>query len=248
MQSTLFRWLRDIRQPIFTCPICAYKGTFRSAHPTTGLRKYARCASCGAMERHRLQFLVLQLLKNKLEFRTMRILHCAPEKIFTNYLSGQFAVYVTADFNMERVDHHVDLRSLPFHDESYDFVFASHVLEHISDDARAIMEVRRILRPGGIAVLPVPIVADKTIEYPEPNPNETGHVRAPGRDYFERFESEFDEVDKYTSSEFPEKYQLFVYEDRSQFPTDEMPLRTPMYGERHVDIVPVCRVRPIITR
>jgi hypothetical protein len=49
-------------------------------------------------------------------------------------------------------------------------VFASHVLEHIPDDGLAIREIRRILVPDGIAILPVPLVSLKTIEYAEPNP------------------------------------------------------------------------------
>lgn len=92
---------------------------------------------------------------------------------------------------MHGVDHNVDLQELPFEDQTYDFVFASHVLEHIPNDEKAISEIRRILKPNGIAILPVPLVAEKTIEYSEPNPNETYHVRAPGFDYFDRYDRYF---------------------------------------------------------
>ena len=34
----------------------------------------------------------------------------------------------------------------------------------------------------------------------------------------------------------------FIYEDRSHWPTSKMPLRPPMSGERHLDVVPVCYV------
>lgn len=44
------------------------------------------------------------------------------------------------------------------------------------------------------------------------------------------------------SLNLPEKYQFFVYEDRSVWPTKEAPLRTSMDGEKHIDIVPVCYV------
>ena len=72
---------------------------------------------------------------------------------------------------MENVDFKVDLTDLPFSDSSYDFVFASHVLEHIQNDHDALAEIKRVLRPGGIAVLPVPIIGAPTVEYPEPNPH-----------------------------------------------------------------------------
>ena len=46
--------------------------------------------------------------------------------------------------------------SLPFADESFDVVTMLDVLEHIDDDLKALGEVRRILRPGGIFVATVP--------------------------------------------------------------------------------------------
>ncbi len=119
-------------------------------------------------------------------------------------------------------------------------VFASHVLEHVPDDRKAIGEIRRVLKPNGIAVLPVPLVANTTVEYPEPNPHERYHMRAPGYDYLDRYLACFSRVDKYASDTLPEKYQLFLYEDRTTFPTAECPLRPAMAGDRHVDIVPVC--------
>lgn len=168
------------------------------------------------------------------------MLHFAPEPCFRKLLKDKFEVYETADIAMQDVDHNVDLQELPFRNGTYDFVFASHVLEHIPNDKKAIQEIRRILRPGGIAILPVPLVCEQTIEYLEPNPYESGHVRAPGFDYFDRYKSYFTKIEKYSSEELPEKYQLFTYEDRSLWPTNESPLRSSMKGERHIDIVPVC--------
>ncbi len=143
---------------------------------------------------------------------------------------------------MHGVDHYVNLLELPFADESYDFVYASHVLEHISDDNKAIAEIRRILRPDGVAILPVPLTGEKTIEYPQPNPNEAYHVRAPGLDYYDRYNKYFSRVEKFTSDMFSQNYQLFIYEDRTKWPTDDCPLLPPSEGKRHIDLVPVCYV------
>jgi SAM-dependent methyltransferase len=107
----------------------------------------------------------------------MKMLHVAPEPFLRRHFSRRFGEYETADLLMRGVDHRVDLQNLPFEDATYDFVFAFHVLEHIPDDKRAIREIRRIIKPGGIAVLPVPVVCEKTIEYPQPNPDEAYHVR-----------------------------------------------------------------------
>src|SRR5690606_22016623 len=115
--------------------------------------------------------------------------------------------------------HKVDLQGLPFADASYDFVMASHVLEHVPDDRKALAEIRRILKPGGIAVLPVPIICKTTVEYPAPNPYESNHVRAPGLDYFDRYDEHFARVERFTSEQMPAKHQVFIYEDRSGFPS-----------------------------
>lgn len=210
--------------------------------PSTGQRKHAKCPNCNALERHRIQFLVVEKVLNNLNTSDMKMLHFAPEPFFKNYFSKRFGQYETADLNMKDVDHNVDLQRLPFDSGTYDFIFASHVLEHIPDDEKAISEIRRVLKPNGIAILPVPIVAEKTIEYSEPNPFETYHVRAPGIDYFDKYERMFSKVERYSSESLPEKYQLFVYENRSHWPTKEIPLRPAMLGEKHIDIVPVCYV------
>lgn len=169
------------------------------------------------------------------------MLHFAPEAFFRSFFAERFEDYQTADIEMTSVDHTVDLQELPFPDASYDFVFASHVLEHVPDDRRAIHQIRRILRTGGIAVLPVPIVCEKTVDYAEPDPNESNHVRAPGLDYFDRYESCFSRVQRIGSDSLPEKYQPFVYEDRRGLPPRKFP-RTELPGGRFIDIVPVCYV------
>ena len=45
---------------------------------------------------------------------------------------------------------------LPFETGAFDVVVASDVLEHIDDDAGAVAEVTRVLRPGGVFVFSVP--------------------------------------------------------------------------------------------
>jgi SAM-dependent methyltransferase len=201
---------------------------------------HAKCPECGALERHRLQYLVLAELLEKHPTSSMTMLHFAPERMLAPLFAGRFGCYETADVAMDGVDHRVDLQALPFESASYDFVFASHVLEHIPDDMQSISEIRRVLRPGGIAVLPVPLVAERTIEYLKPL--ESHHVRAPGLDYFDRFLVHFARVDRRSSADFPEKYQLYTYEDRMAWPTPASPMLQPMPGLRHIDIMPVCYV------
>ncbi|HEX9628537.1 MAG TPA: class I SAM-dependent methyltransferase, partial [Pyrinomonadaceae bacterium] len=46
--------------------------------------------------------------------------------------------------------------SLPYEDQSFDLVTALDVVEHLDDDIAGLKEMRRVLRPGGRAVLFVP--------------------------------------------------------------------------------------------
>ncbi len=58
----------------------------------------------------------------------------------------------------------MDITDIPVPTSSVDVVLCSHVLEHIPEDERALLEIRRILRPSGWAVLLVPIGGAKTDE------------------------------------------------------------------------------------
>ncbi len=49
-----------------------------------------------------------------------------------------------------------DATRMPFPDGSFDLVIAAEVLEHIPADQRAMNEISRVLRPGGIAAVTVP--------------------------------------------------------------------------------------------
>lgn len=49
-----------------------------------------------------------------------------------------------------------DATAMPFADGAFDRVIAAEVLEHIPGDQRAIREITRVLRPGGVAAVTVP--------------------------------------------------------------------------------------------
>lgn len=49
-----------------------------------------------------------------------------------------------------------DLCDLPFAEGEFDLVIATDVLEHVEDEARAVGELRRVLRPGGRLIVTVP--------------------------------------------------------------------------------------------
>ena len=49
-----------------------------------------------------------------------------------------------------------DVRALPFRDGSFDAVYSMGTIEHFADTERAVAEVFRVLKPGGVAIVGVP--------------------------------------------------------------------------------------------
>jgi SAM-dependent methyltransferase len=88
----------------------------------------------------------------------------------------------------------MDVTSIQYPDDCFDVIYCSHVLEHVPDDRAAIRELYRVLKPGGWAILQVPISADATFEDPtvtDPDARERlfgqdDHVRRYGPDYADR--------------------------------------------------------------
>ena len=86
---------------------------------------------------------------------------------------------------------------MPFKDNSFDAVLCNHVLEHVTDDIRAMKEIVRVLKPGGFAILQVPFfhpIPETTLSDPAITDRKTreklfgqdDHVRRYGKDYSHR--------------------------------------------------------------
>jgi SAM-dependent methyltransferase len=227
----------------YRCPICAYQGPFKTkvTRRYHHIRRDAKCPCCRANERARLQFLVTAQVIAKHGRGRPDVLHIAPEEVLGRWLKRLGSRYVTADLLRRDVDCQFDIEQIPFPDRSFDLVFASHVLVYARNDAQAIREVRRVLRPGGIAVMPVPIVAEKTAD-----PEGRRFLHEPGLDYVERFEACFDRVERYFSSQFSDEYQLYFYETAlaSAPPTqaEPHPVSMRVAEGKYEDMVPVCFV------
>jgi SAM-dependent methyltransferase len=115
------------------------------------------------------------------------------------HLAGKPGIqYVTADRDLANGEVSVDVTEMGFATDSFDVILCSHVLEHIPDDAAAMAEFLRVLKPGGWAMLQVPL--DETREHTfedaaviDPAARErlfeqADHVRVYGRDYGARLE------------------------------------------------------------
>jgi SAM-dependent methyltransferase len=167
------------RLPVATgveCPLC--RGTFEAFLPA-GRRDGVICPGCGSRERHRAAWLVLEERPDLLA-EAGSLLHFAPESYVRDVLAATPGLrYITADLVPGRADLPLDVTDLKLPDEAFGAVLCSHVLEHVSDDRAAMRELRRILRPGGWAIVMVPldIRLESTYEDPEITDPE-GRVKA----------------------------------------------------------------------
>jgi SAM-dependent methyltransferase len=155
------------------------------------LRRDARCRSCFSEERHRALRVFLDgwLPAN----RPLRLLHFAPEHSLRQLENLADVVYLTADIGREDVDTLLDMTDLGVRADAFDLIIASHVLEHVADDGAAMRELRRILRPGGTALVMVPLDTSRAVTFEDPaitGPEErhaaywqSDHVRLYGRDF-----------------------------------------------------------------
>lgn len=62
------------------------------------------------------------------------------------------------DHSKEGVDFFYDGHKLPFESHSFDGIFSSEVLEHVSNPEEMLPELYRVLRPGGKILITVPFV------------------------------------------------------------------------------------------
>ncbi|WP_128760706.1 class I SAM-dependent methyltransferase [Leeuwenhoekiella aestuarii] len=176
-----------------------------------------------SLERHRLLWL---FLKKETDFFSApaKVLHFAPEQAFyKRFRNLKNLNYTTTDLFSPLADVKADICNLPFDDNTYGVILCNHVLEHIPDDTRAMQELYRVLKPGGMAILQIPqemsratTFADDTIKDPKERAAIFGqydHVRVYGRDYFDKLRSigfkvkEVDYTKKLSASEI-DRYRL----------------------------------------
>lgn len=152
-------------RPSVECPCCGFSGRFESfgAH----VRINANCPRCESKERHRL--FALAINDGFVSFTDKDVVHFAPEPIVMDLVSAQRpASRITADIEDGRADRVLNIEALDLADASLDRIIIFHVLEHVND-AKALAEMYRVLRPGGQAVIMVPIIEGWAASYENPS-------------------------------------------------------------------------------
>ena len=175
-----------------------------------------------SLERHRLLWLYL---KNETDFFTTKkkVLHMAPEQCFLNRFKNLKHEYITADLFSPIADVKADITDLPFEENTFDIIFCNHVLEHIQDDTKAMKELYRVMKKGGMGVFQIPQDLNRETTFEDNSITDKkerakifgqyDHVRIYGLDYFTKLRSigfKVDEVNysQKISSELSRRYRL----------------------------------------
>jgi SAM-dependent methyltransferase len=186
-------------------------------------RENALSPSTLSLERHRLMWL---FLRDETVFFTsvkkLKTLHIAPEQCFLDIFRKQQNLdYITSDLESPIADVKADICNLPFDDNSFDVIFCNHVLEHISDDTKAMQELFRVLKKGGFGIFQIPQDISRIATFEDDSITDKkerakifgqyDHVRIYGKDYFNKLRSigfKVAEID-YTKKIAPEKLERF---------------------------------------
>ncbi len=212
------------------CTVCGR--TFRKFLPYGRIvkRNNALCPNCLSLERHRLIWL---FLKEKTNFFTaeLKVLHVAPEYCFIKRFKAlENLEYITGDIESPLADVKMDIRDIPFGENSFDVIICNHTLEHVVEDLQAMKEFYRVLKPGGWGILNSPINEKRDVTYEDfsiTDPSERekhfgqrDHVREYGLDYTDRLEQAGFKVDAVDilaelSPEEVERYGLLHYEKKT---------------------------------
>lgn len=136
------------------------------------------------------------------------MLHVAPELCYIDRFEAlENLEYITADIESPLAKVKMDIHEIPFEENSFDVIFCNHVLEHVESDIKALEEMKRVLKPGGWAILQIPLfhplpkitMEDPSITDPKEREKMYGqddHVRLYGEDYPERLASvEFEVIE-----------------------------------------------------
>lgn len=157
------------------------------------------CPRCGSHDRERHLLMYLQASGALERMKGKTVLHFAPEKQLSLRIAAMVpATYIRCDLHPTLPEvQRIDILAINMDASSVDYVLANHVLEHVDDDTRALREIRRVLKPGGYAILQTPYAGGLKRAWEDPGITsaaarlqaygQSDHVRLYGSDIFERF-------------------------------------------------------------
>lgn len=148
-----------------TCPVCGSAEGFESQD--AWFRDHLFCRGCGSIPRERIFAWALETFRP--EWRQMQIHECAPsERAVSRRLAEECKGYIGSQYfsdvsrgEMRDGFRSEDLEALTFPDQNLHLHLHLDVMEHVNRPDRAIREMCRTLRPGGLAIFTTPVYHDQ---------------------------------------------------------------------------------------
>jgi SAM-dependent methyltransferase len=173
-------WTREWGPKRVECIVCGFEGRrFDYFLERSFVAKDSQCPNCGAQTRNRA---LLRAVEQTFELKGKSVLDVAPHPLYRKWFEDKGANYLSIDLGERPAMVRMDLTRAAFADRSFDLVICSHVLEHVPDFGAALAEIRRALRPDGVALIDVPRSNRPSSILNEP-PDHQGHVHLFGRDF-----------------------------------------------------------------
>ena len=143
----------------YECNICSTK-----------LRKFVLlssgnllCPNCGSSARDRRLW---KLLNPEFLIKDMSVLDFSPSRSLYRKIKKQPGInYQSNDISGDFIaELSLDITDTRLSDETYDLVICYHVLEHVKDDLKAMMELYRIIKKNGYVIIQTPFKEGETYE------------------------------------------------------------------------------------
>ncbi|WP_406683351.1 methyltransferase domain-containing protein [Seonamhaeicola sp. MEBiC1930] len=111
------------------------------------------CPCCGSLSRNRRLW---QLLNSEKSIKG-KVLHFSPSRSLYRILKKKEIEYYSTDFEDEFLaDYKFDITKIDQPKDKFDIIICYHVLEHITDDIKAMKELYRVLKPNGVIFVQTP--------------------------------------------------------------------------------------------
>ena len=143
------------------------------------MQRFPQCLRCGSLERHRIGRAIVESIWGAERLREHKLLQISRDNTVPQ---SRFRETEVSVFHSQTS---IDVQKIARASHSYDFIVCSHVIEHVPDHRKAIMELGRILTHRGVLLLsyPSPFTRRVTLDWGFPDFNQHGHYRVIGKDF-----------------------------------------------------------------